>query len=243
VLALASARVGGGRLAPVAAEADALGFRRVHASVPPTDAAAARGALEARGVDATGVDAPPGLPIEDAVARAVEGASALRVAQVVVEGPPVDAAKAGSREAAVDALARLLHRTLSREPALRVAVRHREAAAGLLGPVEVEWLLSELRRFVVGVWLDPWRAERAGAGEPRALDWADRFGGRVQGVALHGDPGVRGGPDLPSPVAFDWIGLREAVPGGAVRVLEVGPAAAASAVVECRRRFEESLGW
>jgi sugar phosphate isomerase/epimerase len=242
-LSLASARLddAGDRLAPAVEVARALGFQRVHASAPPPDVRAALQALDASGVSLTGLDAPVGRTTEDALARAVASAAALRTRQVVLESPRVEAERPAAREAGVDALARALHGVLSREPGLSVAVRNAAGERDLVGLVEAEWLLSELRRRPVGLWLVPWRAE-AGPSGAKALDWADRFGSRLHGVALHGAPGPKG-PDLPPAAGVDWVALGALLPARAARVLEVGPHVPDASVVEARRRFEESLAY
>jgi hypothetical protein len=240
-LSLSSAWTDPVRLAPAVAAASEQGFHRVFAAHPPADGAAAKRAAVAAGVSIDGVAAPVGLEPATGLARAVEAAAFLRVPTVVLESPRVDAARPGAREAGVEALARTIHATLSKEPGLRVAVRHGSGKDDLLGIVEMGWLLSELSRVAAGAWLDPWRASRE-AGAPGVLDWADRMGSRVLGLSLHGDPAPRGF-DLPSAHAVDWRALREGVPGAVPRVLDVGPHVSAADLVDCRRRFEESLGY
>jgi hypothetical protein len=241
MIALGSAWADAGdRLAPAVAAASRAGFRALHASRAPADAAKAKAAADAAGVRLTGVDADPGLDVSRALPAAIAAAAALRAPLVVLDSPraPAD----GSREEAVEVLARLLHATFSREPGLAVAVRHAGGGApGLLGIEEAEWLLSALGKRPAGLWLDPWRAASAKeARAPSALDWADRLGRRVLGLSLRGAPGPRG-PDLPPEGLLDWRALREAVPAGAPRVLEVGPHVSERQVSEARRRFEESL--
>jgi hypothetical protein len=240
MIALASAWADAGdELAPAVAAAARAGFRAVHASRAGSDAAKARGEAEATGLPWTGVDADAALDLARALPPALACAAGLRARVVVVDSPQAPAR--GTREEAVDGLARTLHATLSREPGLAIGVRHAAAPSGLLGFEEIGWLLSALRRQAVGAWLDPWRARVAA--DPRArtaLDWADRLGSRVVGLTLRGDAGPRG-PDLPPEGLVDWRALREAVPASAPRVLEVGPHVPASDLAEARRRWEQSF--
>lgn len=244
-LALASGWVrgeGAARLADFAPRARGLGFASVFASVPPSDAALARAAAKALGVAVAGIGAPP-VTSAEAVAAAVEAAvapaSVLRRPLVVLDVGEAVAARGEPAEAAVLRFSRAIHAALTAHAGLALALRPALDAHGLFGAPEMAWLLDDHRSRPLGLWLDPVRAARTGGGAAAVLAWADRFASRVLGVALHG-PGPKGeGHAPPEDADADWGTLGPLLPTGAARVLDVGPAAGADAVVDARRRFEE----
>jgi hypothetical protein len=253
VIALSSRRLGdaGGRLAPLGPVATRLGFSAVSASAPPRDAAAARTALAEAGLSVVAVEAGVGdgpTALAREADRAAEAARDLGIRRAAVSAWPVaGGATVVDREREVGTLARALHAILVRHEGLSLAIRPAAVAAedgGLVGFREAEWLLSDLARRGLGLWIDPVAAAALAArGKgPPPLDWADRYGSRVLGVvvALGRADGSLGTPDESG---VDWGTLGASVPSGAARVLDVGPAPADAEVVELRRRFQEGLGW
>jgi hypothetical protein len=230
VIALASARLGprADRLDEAAGEALAAGFRRVFASVPPGDDAAARKAIGVAGLALDGVSSAPvetlaGVP--PAIDAAATAAAALRTRLVVIDAAALPAGAAP--EADLERLSRALFDATRRHAGAAIAVRVGARGNALLALAAVEALLSDLATKPVAVVLDPARA-------PDPALWAERLGRRTAGVVLAVSDGTGG---------VDWGTLRGSLPSRAVRVLEAPPSASAAEVVAARRRFEESLGF
>lgn len=230
MIALASARLGprADRLDEAAGEALAAGFRRVFASVPPTDDAAARRAIGTLGIALDGVSTAPVATLEEvgrAVDAAARAAALLRTRLVVLDAAALPAGAAP--EAALERLSRALFDATRRHAGAVIAVRASGGEGRLLDLGAFEALLSDLAKSAVAVVLDPARTADAAA-------WAERLGRRTAGVVL-----ALVGPDGDGGV--DWGTLRGSLPSRAVRVLEAPPTASAGDVVAARRRFEESL--
>ena len=238
-------RGGADRLALGAERARALGFGAVHAATPPSDAATARAVLEANRVALTGVSTVAVDDLESLAAsvdRAAAAAAELRGRLVVVEIGALALPRRATVEVAVEALVRGVHAGLRRHPGLSLALATPDGPGRLLGPREVEWLLSALRGELVGLWFDgagALRIERTEAGAT-AMSWADRFGSRVLGLRVHGLAGGAGhGP--PEDDGPDWGTLRGLVPARAPRVLELAPSTSAEAIEDARRFVEHVL--
>ena len=251
MLALASGWLGpAGRadLAKAAEAARGLGFSRVHATRPPKDAATVRPVLDRLGLSLEGISTAPVkslAEVDGALARAAKAAADLRESLVVLDVGGLKVGPKETPEAAVLALARDLHGAGSTFSGLSIAVRGAARGDGLLGMVEVEWLLDALKGKAVGLWLDParatalQRAKRPG----NALDWADRLAKRTMGVALHGLGPAGEGHALPEDDGADWGTLRGLLSARVPRVLDVGPAVPAGEVADARRKFEEFFHW
>lgn len=248
-LALASGWLSGAadRLGRAAASAKDLGFVQVHASRPPRDPAAAKEALETRGLTLSAIQADRiegDLGIGAALTRAAEAAATLRRPQIVLDLGEIVSDVGAESSKGVEKLSRALFAALSGWPGLSVALRVAVRAGGLLDFQATEWLLDDLAGKPIGLWFDPPRAahlEREGKGPP-VLRWADRFGSRIQGVAVHGR-GAGEGHAHPEEPGLDWGSLGDLVPSKAWRVLDVGPNVSAEEVRDVRRRFEEVLSW
>ncbi len=238
-------RGGADRLVLGAERARALGFAAVHAATPPSDAAAARPVLEANRVALTGVSTVPVEDLESIAAsidRAATAAAELRSRLVVVEVGGLVLPRRSTVEAAVETLVRAIHAGLRRHPGLSLALATPDGPGRLLGPREVEWLLSALRGELVGLWFDgagALRLERTEGGAT-AMSWADRFGSKVLGLRVHGLAGGAGhGP--PEDDGPDWGTLRGLVPARAPRVLDLAPSTSAEQIEDSRRYVEHVL--
>lgn len=245
-------RAGADRLAPGAEHARALGFGAIHAALPPIDVAAARIALATHRVTLTGVST---VALDDlsivgvAIDRAAGAAAALKHRLVVVEAGPLRVPRRATVETAVGTLVRVLHAALRRHAGLSLALATADGPGGLVGARETEWIVSELRDEPLGFWFDTagaLRIERGpGGGEggvrPQALAWADRFGARVTGLAVHGLGGQEG-HGRPEDDGLDWGTLSGLVPASAPWVLELAPSIATDAIEESRRFLEHVLG-
>jgi hypothetical protein len=177
-----------------------------------------------------------------AIDRAATAAAELRGRLVVVEIGVLALARRATVETAVEALARGVHAALRRHPGLTLALATPDGPGRLLGPREVEWLLSALKGELVGLWFDgagALRIERTEGGAT-AMSWADRFGARVLGLRVHGLAGGAGhGP--PEDDGPDWGTLRGLVPARAPRVLDLSPSTSAEAIEDARRYVEHVL--
>ena len=241
-----SLREGRDRLVAGAERARASGFHAIHAAAPPADAAKARVAIETNHLTLTAVST---IPIDDlsilgaAIDRAADAAAALKHRLVVVETGPLAVPRGSTVETAVGTLIRATHAALRRHPGLSLALATTDCLAGVVGARESEWIVSELRGEPVGFWFDTGgalRVERSDGGAP-ALAWADRFGSRVMGLAVHGLGGGEGHA-RPEDEGFDWGTLRGLVPAKAPWVLELAPSTPASVIEESRRFVEHVLG-
>lgn len=240
-------RDGADRLATGAEAAHELGFHAVHAARPPSDAATALPALQKHGLTLTGVSTAP-LEVASALGELVVGAARaaarLKGTLVVVESGGLRGPSRGTLDAAVEELSRALHAALHAHPGLAVALRTADGPEGLVSFRAAEWLLSDLRDLPFGLWFDPASAlwtERSPGGS-RVLDWADRYGRSILGVAVHGLGDGRGHA-RPEDDGPEWGTLLGLLPSRAPRVLEVGPNVPAAEVADARRNLEEVLGW
>jgi len=248
-LALSTAwvRDGADRLAAGAEAAHRLGFHAVHAARPPADAGTALPALKTRGIALTGVSTGPlevATAVLELVTVAARAAARLQGALVVVESGGLRGPTRGTVEEAVEALSRALHGALRAHSGLAVALRTADGPEGLVSFRAAEWLVGDLRDLPFGLWFDPaaaLRIERSPGG-PRVLDWADRYGRSILGVAVHGLGDGRGHA-RPEDDGPDWGTLLGLLPSRAPRVLEVGPNVPEAEVVDARRNLEEVLGW
>lgn len=238
---------GADRLAAGAEAAHRLGFHAVHAARPPADAAAARGALETLGLSLSGVSTAP-LEVVSAlgelVAGAARAAARLRGSLVVVDSGGLRGPTRGTVETAVLDLARALHAALRAHPGLAVALRTADGPEGLVSFRVAEWLVADLRDLPFGLWFDPaaaLRTERTPGGA-KVLDWGDRYGRSILGVAVYGLGDGRGHA-RPEDDGPDWGTLLGLLPSRAPRVLEVGPNVPETEVADARRNLEEVLGW
>ena len=240
-------RDGSDRLETGAEAAHGLGFRAVHAALPPIDAATALPALRARGLHLTGVSTAPleaASSLGGLVASAAQAAARLQGTLVVVESGGLRGPTRGTLEGAVEELARALHRASRAHAGLALALRTADGPEGLVSFRVAEWLLSDLAGLPIGLWLDPaaaLRIERTPGG-PKVLDWGDRYGRSVLGVAVHGLGDGRGHA-RPEDDGPDWGTLLGLLPSRAPRVLEVGPNVPGAEVADARRNLEEVLGW
>lgn len=244
-------RAGADRLVPGVERARALGFSAIHAAMPPIDAAAARGALATHRVALTGVST---APIDDvsilgaAIDRAAAATAALKHRLVVVEAGPLRVPRRATAETAVGDLVRALHAALRRHAGLALALATADGPDGLVGARATEWIVSELRDEPLSFWFDTagaLRIERGdaslAAGGGAALAWADRFGSRVTGLAVHGLAGAQR-HGRPEDDGLDWGTLSGLVPRKAPWVLDLAPSTATDAVEESRRYIEHVLG-
>ncbi len=248
-LALSTAwvRDGADRLAEGAEAARRLGFHAVHAARPPADAATALSALKTRGIALTGISTAPlevATALGELVAVAARAAARLKGTLVVVESGGLRGPTRGTVDAAVLALSRALHGALRAFPGLAVALRTADGPEGLVSFRAAEWLIGDLRDLPFGLWFDPaaaLRTERSPGGQ-KVLDWGDRYGRSILGVAVHGLGDGRGHA-RPEDDGPDWGTLLGLLPSRAPRVLEVGPNVPEAEVADARRNLEEVLGW
>lgn len=246
-LSTAWVRDGADRLASAAEAAHRLGFHAVHAARPPADAATALSSLRTYGLALTGVSTAPlevASAVGELVAVAARAAARLRGTLVVVESGGLRGPTRGTVDAAVEALSRALHAALRAHPGLAVALRTADGSEGLVSFRAAEWLIGDLRDLPFGLWFDPaaaLRTERSPGGA-RVLDWADRYGRSILGVAVHGLGDGRGHA-RPEDDGPDWGTLLGLLSSRAPRVLEVGPNVPEAEVADARRNLEEVLGW
>jgi len=131
---------------------------------------------------------------------------------------------AAAAEEDLQELAAFLHALLRAAPGLEVALHPGASPVSLLDPDRFALLLGVLGRpSALGLWWDCADAERRAAlGLPPPGEWLDRFGGRIQGVALcDWAPGA--GVVPPGAGTADWALLREYLPRTAVRVVALPP--------------------
>jgi hypothetical protein len=142
-------------------------------------------------------------------------------------------------EAAVDGLVRRVHAAVRRHPGLALGIATPDGPGRLLGARELEWLLAELRDEPVSLAFDAAGAllvERSDGGTP-VLATADRHGGRIGALFVHGLEGGRGHA-RPEGDAPDWGTLRGLVPARAPRILDLAPTVPPAEVAESRRFVE-----
>lgn len=169
--------------------------------------------------------------IATAEARRLEAVAAAG-GDVVEAREALRLARSREREPAVERLCRFLHAFGAAHEGLTVALPLEEHADALLGPEELEWALSEVRRRRVRFWHDVGAAaRRARIGLEDSSAWPQRFSAAVAGAWIHDVRGDQGGW-VPGEGDLDWSAVTRSLPSGIPRILKVLPASRTLTVAE-----------
>lgn len=123
----------------------------------------------------------------------------------------------------IEQFCRSLHSLRMEEPEVTFAVEPGHYIDDLLGFEAMGWVLADLARVNVGYWHDVGRIHlREAQGLPGQGDWVDAYSDRMLGIHLQDASAEEA--EMPLGLGeVDFKLLREYVPEGAERVVEIGP--------------------